>query len=124
MKLPLFTGIVFVLFLTNYSIAQDIDRKYVRIVVRDANTLEKAKEIDTYMRLQNGVLTSRMDRRTGLYFAVYDANQGLSIATFKTWIEEMGYSPSCFVEGTHGNGERVKKLSRESCITESIQQTH
>jgi hypothetical protein len=124
MKLLLFTGIVFVLFLTNFSFAQSTSRKYVRIVVQDANTLEKATQIDAFIRLQSGVLTSRMDRQTGLYFAVFDANDDVTIADFISWIEGLGFTTKCFVTGDHGNGEPVQKLSRESCEQNTILQVH
>ena len=120
MKSPLFTGIVFILLLTNYSIAQSTSRTYVRVVVQDANTLEAATQIDQFIRTQNGVITSRMDRRTGLYFGIFETNSGISSQDFLNWIQSLGFTTTCYVNGTHGIGEPVKKIKREDCIQNSL----
>jgi len=87
---------------------------YLRVVIEDANSLEKAAEIDEFMRGKQGVITTRMDRRTSLYLCIYNANV-LTSASILQWIEGWGYSPSCKVEGIHGHGEPVKPISLTEC---------
>jgi len=96
----------------------ETDRRYVRIIVSDANSLVAAQEIDQFIRSQAGVYTSRMDRRTAIYFGIYDASAGLNSSSFSQWIDDLGYTPKCIVEGPHGDGTPMIPLTRELCVNQ------
>ena len=118
MKTALLTGAFLLMALTNLCTAQT-DRHYVRIVVLDAYSLKESQQIDLYIRTKIGVLTSRMDRQTGLYLGIFNTNEGLSSQDFIIWIEELGFTTKCMVEGVHGTEEPIKVLDRSECIQES-----
>lgn len=109
----LFIALTFVLCQNVYS--QSDAKRYIRIIVSDVNTSIDQKQVDDLMRSKPGVITSRMDRRTKCYFAVYQENAGISPYDFKSWISDLGFTPSCHVSGIHGNGDLIKPLSLESC---------
>lgn len=93
------------------------DYSYVRIIIKDANSIAASAELDSFIRAQPGVLTSRMDRRTMCYLAIYNNQNDLSIEDFLEWITDLGYTPDCFVEGPYGNGNPVVSLKAEDCAT-------
>lgn len=111
MKIALLSGAFLLMTLTNICSAQT-NRKYVRVVVLDAYSLEATQQIDLYIRTKTGVLTSRMDRQTGLYLGIFETNNGLTSEDFITWIEELGFTTRCMVDGNHGMGEPIKVLDR------------
>ena len=66
----LFIGTLLRTIFSHWSRAQLSSRKYIRLVYSGVNTNEASLEIDTYLRSQSGILTSRMDRNTGIYLGV------------------------------------------------------
>ena len=104
--------------IANFSDAQttEFENSYVRIYVQDARTAQASSEIDLFMRSQDGVLTSRMDKQTGQYLCIFKHDL-VSIAQIKSWILTLGYHPTCQVSGIHGNGIKVKTLSKSDCIS-------
>lgn len=108
------------IFLSSSSLAQTNSRKYIRLVVSDANTQAATLQIDQHLRSKSGILTSRMDRNTGLYLGIYLEDSGIDSQQIIDWIEELGFSTQCFVEGNHGTGEPIKKIDRASCNSNSI----
>ena len=111
------------IFLANYSDAQssEFQNSYVRIYVQDARTAQASSEIDLFMRAQNGVVTSRMDKQTGFYLCIFK-HDIISTVQIKSFIAELGYSPTCQVSGIHGNGEKVLSLIKSDCLSESEEQ--
>ncbi|NRA13287.1 MAG: hypothetical protein HRT57_15175 [Crocinitomicaceae bacterium] len=120
MKKSLFIGTLLITLFSNSSHAQSNSRKYIRLIVLDANTREASLEIDTYLRSQDGILTSRMDRNTGVYLGVYLEDSEIDAHQIIDWIEGLGYTSKCFVEGAHGTGETIKRIDIESCNGSSI----
>lgn len=114
-----FLFFAFMLF-ANFSMAQStqFENSYVRIYVKDARTSQASSEIDLFMRAQNGVITSRMDKQTGFYLCIFK-HDIVSISQIKAWLTGLGYTPTCQVSGIHGNGERVKTLKKSDCPSSS-----
>ncbi len=92
------------------------ERKYVKIIVDGVNSNKEAKFIDSVIKLKPGVITSRMDDRLNLYFGIFESSGNLSLADFKHWISDLGYSIKCATEGFHGKGRTVQ-LSENDCKT-------
>jgi hypothetical protein len=90
------------------------ERKYVKIIVEGVNSNKEADFIDRIIRLKPGVITSRMDDRTNLYYGIYKTSSGLSLNHFKQWILDVGFTIKCAVEGDHGNGKSIQ-LSELDC---------
>lgn len=110
-----FLFLTFTFFICQNVYSQSDVKRYIRIVVSDVTTPIDQKQVDDLIRSKTGVITSRMDRRTKCYFAVYQENAGISPYDFKNWISDLGFTPSCHVSGIHGNGDPIKPLSLESC---------
>jgi len=92
------------------------EHKYVKIIVNNVSTSADALIIDNYMRQQYGMVMSRMDYRTALYFCTYKTSSNLSAELIKTMLLNLGYSSQCSVTGYHGSGERLKPLNKRICI--------
>ena len=91
------------------------DNRYVKIIVKDVLTSSDGSVIDTYIRLQTGVIMSRMDYRTSLYFCIYNVSSGISVHLIKMMIFNLGFSPLCSVSGNYGNGEPMEELNKGMC---------
>jgi len=120
MKKMLLIGTLLFTIFSHSSHAQSNARKYIRLVVSDVNTREASLEIDTYLRSQSGIITSRMDRSTGVYLGIYREDSGINANQIIHWIDGLGYTPKCFVEGVHGTAEPIKRINRQSCSGNSI----
>ena len=110
MKLNLVILFAGILLISSHSIkAQNTgERKYVKIIVNGVHSSLDAREIDLFIRTQAGIITSRMDVRTNVYFGVYLTSSGLKTDDFKTWLTDLGYSVKCSVEDIHGKGKTIK----------------
>jgi len=109
--------IVIVLFLfsfQNHSFSQS-SRNYYKVYVPSARSSEKALSIDQFMRNQSGILTSRMDKQTGIYLCIYNPSI-INLDQIETWLISLGFTPECVVTGIHGNGEIIKTLRRSDCL--------
>jgi hypothetical protein len=91
-------------------------RAYVKIIIEDVTSVNDAATIDSFMRSQSGVITSRMDRHTSIYLGIYEISSLISIDDFVLWIEALGYSLTCHVEGELIPGIPTIHLSAEDCL--------
>lgn len=107
-------------FVNLHSTAQTNTDQCIQIIVKEVNTLEKAESVDTFIRSKNGIHLTRMDRRTGLFMAVYNGELNPNPQSFLNWIEELGFTPMCFEVFEYGTGESIRKLSREDCLEENL----
>lgn len=90
------------------------------MVVKDILTLEDEITIDTWMRSQPGVVMSRSDHNTHIYFAHYSVASGLTEDSFKTWLSTLGFESSCSVSGLN-NGEPIPSFPKSCFGTREIE---
>lgn len=108
--------IIFLLLVQHKLKAQNTPKQYVKVVVKGVNSPQSARLLNTYIETQAGVLTSRMDYRTNIYFGVFETSSGLNISDFKQWISDKGFEPKCgFVENL--NQGKIKSLKISDCNT-------
>lgn len=101
------------------------DIGYVRVRLNDLTSVQQELTVDQFMRSKPGVLMSRTDRNTDVFFAHYSIASGLSEADFVNWIQSLGFHVSCVVSGTR-NGEPLKDFPKD-CLDHSeehIEKTH
>lgn len=111
----LFITLLLLLFSRTQSLAQNEGLSYVKIIVEGVNTSEESLTIDDFIRSQEGVKTSRMDKQTSLYFGIYYNDSGLTLADFESWIESLGFEVECSLQGGFGNSEVIKELTKDMC---------
>jgi len=92
----------------------NLDKKYVSIIVQGISSSQEANNVDVFIRNQPGVLMSRMDVNTNMYYGIFDSSFGLGIADYKNWIMSLGYTIKCTHIDSLGE-ERVVLLSEFDC---------
>jgi hypothetical protein len=83
------------------SFSQDAgtDIGYIRIRLNDLTTTDQEVLLDEFMRSKPGVLMSRTDRNTDVFFAHYSISSGLTETDFISWIQSVGFHTGCVVSG-------------------------
>lgn len=89
-------------------------QKFSIFIIHEIDDPQDRVDIDTHMRAQNGMFMSRTDFHTKRYYAIYDVGVGIDEQWFIDQLAPMGYTVSCYVEGTRGVDEFVP-LTHESC---------
>lgn len=97
----LLTTTLFSLTFFVYS-AQSDQTKFVQFVFTNLDSWEKAKEIDAFIRTQNGVQMSRSDFASKKYLIIYDESKGITKSQIDLWMLQMGMTYKCYRTGTHG----------------------
>ena len=78
------------------------EKSYVSIIVEGPISIQNAKNIGDFIRVQPGVITSRMDPNRKMYFGIFDNSSGLTIQDFKTWITNSGLTVKCGHQRIYG----------------------
>lgn len=105
-------------FSSSYAFSQT-ENRYVKIVVSDLDTWDEATTIDEFMRAKEGVLVSRTDLNTDQFFAIFTTASGLTENDFKTWLESLGFAPTCMLSADR-DGTPVKEFPKDCAGTRGI----
>ncbi len=76
--------------------------KFVQLYVEGISSIPEAKNIDAFLRAQEGVLMSRTDPNSRILFCIFSEKAAIEENTFITWLNDLGFQISCFREGIHG----------------------
>jgi len=88
------------------------DIGYIRIRLNDLTTASQEQIIDDFVRSKPGILMSRTDHNTDVFFAHYLVSSGVTEGDFITWIQSVGFMTGCVVTGLR-NGEPLKDFAKE-----------
>src|ERR1044071_7379797 len=102
--------------LLSSSAYSQTENRYVKIVVSDLETWDEATTIDEFMRAKEGVLISRTDLNTDQFFAIYATASGITENDFKTWLESLGFSPTCMLSADR-DGTPAKEFPKDCAGT-------
>jgi hypothetical protein len=98
------------------------DIGYIRIRLNDLTTSAQGQIVDDFIRSKPGVLMSRTDHNTDIFFAHYSISSGLTEADFVAWIHSVGFFTGCVVSGVRNN-ELPKDFPRDcGTVTEANQE--
>ena len=87
--------------------------KFVQFYVVGITTAVESRTIDAAIRIKPGIITSRTDHKSRIFFCIFPANETHDENTFISWLNGLGYQISCYREGIHGLD---KIYSREGYI--------
>ncbi len=76
--------------------------KFVQFYVVGISSAVESRTIDAAIRTKQGIITSRTDHKSRIFFCIFPANETHDENTFISWLNGLGYQISCFREGTHG----------------------
>lgn len=99
------------------------DIGYIRIRLNDLTTSAQEQIVDDFIRSKPGVLMSRTDHNTDVFFAHYSISSGLTEADFIAWIQSVGFFTGCVVSGVR-NGELPKDFPRDCGTVTQANQEH
>lgn len=108
----------FLMLLSAKALYCQSEREYVKLIVSGVDNHEQAFAIDSLMRQQPGIVTSRMDRRTSIYLAIYSSGSGINIDQIRSWIGGLGFEPLCWVQGVL-DGTPARDINRSTCFQEA-----
>ncbi len=92
-------SIITLLLIGNTCISQD---KFSQFIVENLETREQAVQLDTEIRLVDGVIISRTDINSKKYLCIYSENSNLDEETISNWFISKGFQIKCYREGFHG----------------------
>jgi len=109
--------IIFFILLSPLAIGQNntTENNYVKLIVNNVLSSSDAVIIDNYMRQQPGIVMSRMDYRTSVYFCTYKASSNITIDLIRAYIINLGFFPKCSVSGNHGGVIPTKHIDKKMC---------
>jgi len=121
MKILYTVGILSLFLLANQSSfgEKPTTNNYVKIIIKGVDTSQDAQNIDSFIRLQSGIIMSRMDYRTNIYFGLYNNSSGISINDYKNWITSLGFEMKCFYTDVHGD-KHVVQLKESDCTEDTL----
>jgi hypothetical protein len=99
--------LLFLLFFLGYVvsgtvIAQQAETKFVQFVFTNLNSREKAKEIDEFVRGQEGITMSRSDNASKKFLILFDSSSDINREKIELWMLQLGMTFKCYREGIHG----------------------
>jgi hypothetical protein len=115
MKKLIIALIFFCAFVEVYSsdFNQEPDR-FVQFFVSSLENREKSIELNEFLKSKDGVKMSRVDATSKVVFVIFTADKNYSETDFANWLNEKGYSFSCFNSGTQGVDSFIQ-LKAENC---------
>lgn len=115
MKKLVITLIFFCAFVGVYSsdFNQEPD-KFVQFFVSSLESREKSIELNEFLKSKDGVKMSRVDATSKVVFVIFTSDKNYSETDFANWMNEKGYSFSCFNSGTQGVDPFIQ-LKAENC---------
>jgi hypothetical protein len=99
-------------FLTFSQQSSSSDIGYIRIRLNNLTTSTQDQLVDDFIRSKPGVLMSRTDHNTDIFFAHYTISSGITEADFVAWIHSVGFETGCIVSGVR-DGEPLKDLPKD-----------
>jgi len=88
--------------------------KFVQFFVSSIESREKAMELNEFLKSKDGVKMSRVDVVSKVVFVVFTSDMNYSEVDFTNWMNEKGYSFTCFNSGTQGVDSFIQ-LKAENC---------
>ena len=98
-------------FAANIGIGPD---KFVQFYVSSLENREKATELNEFLKSKEGVKISRVDSHSKIVFVIFNADKNYTESDFTNWMNEKGYTFSCFNAGTQGVDKFIQ-LKAEDC---------
>jgi hypothetical protein len=78
------------------------EKQFIQFVFTNLETREQAVSIDKFIRQQPGVYVSRADINSKKYLIIFEENSDINLAQLTTWMDNLGFTFKCPLEGTHG----------------------
>jgi len=98
-------------FAANIGIGPD---KFVQFYVSSLENREKATELNEFLKSKDGVKISRVDSHSKIVFVIFNADKNYTESDFTNWMNEKGYTFSCFNAGIQGVDKFIQ-LKAEDC---------
>lgn len=117
MKSFLLVVLAFIAFdFLGYAQLNDLEnsRRYIKIVVDTAVSLEQQQQITAALNQITGIETARMDHVTSVFLGVYTPSITVSEHTFLNWFTNHGYPIRCYYDAVYTPGGMIN-LSKTSC---------
>lgn len=97
-----FTTLVFTLISISAIGQNETKRKFIQCVFSNMEKPQQAKEIQEFIKTQEGVYMIRANFNSRKFFLIYEASSSISIADLDNWMEKFSLEYKCLREGTHG----------------------
>ena len=98
-------------FAANIVIGPD---KFVQFYVSSLENREKATELNEFLKSKDGIKISRVDSHSKIVFVIFNADKNYTESDFTNWMNEKGYTFSCFNAGIQGVDKFIQ-IKAEDC---------
>lgn len=92
----------------------DKPEKFVQFYIQNLESSEKAVELNDFLKTKDGVKMSRTDVSSNTVYIIFLTGFEYSEKEITKWLNEKGYTISCFYSGTVGK-DSFKKLVPGDC---------